>query len=184
MNFMDEVINQASSYHGVSKLFNEFFKLVKSNSSILTPLIILFVYHQFKTEFSVSSVTGYPFEVQNQNQIPLVNLDLMERGSPLRECCGGCCLCLAFVFLFQFFTKVCEFYVKLFSYSFWCSLVRFVLLFLFCHFSLILCLSKASSPKHLGGNFSVRALAAELGYFFNQDRQRLENKNICCFFFF
>lgn len=53
VNFMDEVINQASLYRCVSKLFKEFFELVESNSSILIPIIILFVYYQFKTDFSV-----------------------------------------------------------------------------------------------------------------------------------
>lgn len=86
MNFMDDVICQASLYRCVSKLFSEFFELVKSNSSVLIPVTIWFAYYQSKTEFSVWNAVSYPLGVEKQKQTPFINLDLMQRGSPQQGC--------------------------------------------------------------------------------------------------
>lgn len=94
MNFMEVVIYQASLSHCVSELFTKFFELVKSNSSILISVTILFADYQFKTEFSEWNAVSYPLGVQNQKQTPFMNLGLMERESPQQGCCRGSCLSL------------------------------------------------------------------------------------------
>lgn len=99
---------------------------------------------------------------------------LLQRLLPLPNFCNDSLNCFGFSSLSKFVNFVLSIFLVLFD--------DFGLLL---GFFLIPCLSKASSPQHLRGNFSVNILAAELGIFFKlRQKKKLENKTTCLVFFF